>query len=91
MVSMGIAKGSTKDTPVKKEPEKKVSTESTKYTPWDEHKISFVESQIKKMKFVKCEREEVAGKKVYAFYRENGTKHLYTVEKLIAAGLAVKK
>ena len=91
MVSMGIAKSGAASAAAKKETEKKVSTESTKYTPWDEHKISFVESQIKKMKFVRCEKEEVAGKKVYAFYRENGTKHLYTVEKLIAAGLAVKK
>jgi len=79
---MEKGKGTTAEKPLPKPP--------TGFdSPWEEHCISFVESVIAKMNFVGCKRIEVAGKKVYEFYRESGTSKRYTKEQLIMSGLAV--
>lgn len=57
--------------------------------PWPEHKIKYVESAIRSMKFVAWHRIEVGGKKAYEFSRANGAKIRYTREKLLSVGLAV--
>ncbi len=60
-------------------------------TPWPEHNIEFVPSMAKKFQYVSSEKTEVDGKKVYAFYRKDGTRRLFTLETVINNGLAVKK
>lgn len=59
--------------------------------PYPEHKIAFVKSKISEMKFVSSKKGEMAGKKVYEFYRENGDKFIYTLEKALASGIAINK
>ena len=59
--------------------------------PWPEHNIKFVEAEIRTKEFVSMKREEAAGKKVYAFFRSNGSKHLYTAEQAVSMGLAQRK